>query len=155
MPEVMNDAAEPKATGRTVTSSDVAPARLLAATAQVMGRLSATVKVLTPAASVDTCWPSRRTVTETAPVTCQDTVTSCPTSGLPALHLQEDRRTQLVRPLGEGGVGQPVPGQGQENGGENRYEQAYIHAISFIVRTGDSQPWRGRGHGAVFGVSVY
>ena len=76
IPEVMKDAAEPKVTGRTVISSDVAPARLLAATAQVMGRLSATVKDLSPAASVETCWASRRTLTETAPDTCQDTVTS-------------------------------------------------------------------------------
>ena len=51
MPEVMNEAIEPKVTGRTMISSDVAPARLLAATAQVTGRLSVTVKDLSYTAS--------------------------------------------------------------------------------------------------------
>ena len=46
IPEVMKEAIEPKVTGRTMISSDVAPARLLAATAQVTGRLSVTVKDL-------------------------------------------------------------------------------------------------------------
>ena len=58
MPEVMNEAIEPKVTGRTMISSDVAPARLLAATAQVTGPLSVTVKDLSPAASVETCCPT-------------------------------------------------------------------------------------------------
>ena len=63
-------------------SSDVAPARLLATTAQVTGRMSVTMKDLSPAALVETYCPSRRTLTDTAPDTSQDTETSCPTSGL-------------------------------------------------------------------------
>ena len=37
IPEVMKDAMEPKVTGRTVNSSEVEPARLLASTFQVIG----------------------------------------------------------------------------------------------------------------------
>ena len=82
IPDVMKATQEPKVTGRTVISSELEPPRLLASTRQTTGRLSKMVKEISPAAAVETWTPFRRTLTDTAPVTCQEAVVSCPTSGL-------------------------------------------------------------------------
>ena len=100
-----------------------------------MGCLSATVKDLSLAASVATCCPSRRTLTETTLVTSQDTVTSCPTSGLAGLHVQDNQ------PAG--------PGQGQDSDGGDGGEKAKRHSTIFTGAGRGCQPRRGPGHGAV------
>ena len=69
-------------TGRTVISSELDLPRLLASTRQTTGRLSKMVQETSPAAAVESWVPFRRTLTDTAPVTCQEAVVSCPTAGL-------------------------------------------------------------------------
>ena len=81
-PELMKAAQEPKVTGRTVISSELDPPRLLASTRQTTGRLSKMVQETSPAAAVESWVPFRRTLTDTAPVTCQEAVVSCPTASL-------------------------------------------------------------------------
>ena len=126
-------------TGRTVISSELDPPRLLASTRQTTGRLSKMVQETSPAAAVESWVPFRRTLTDTAPVTCQEAVVLLPK--LPASPAETSSR------IAGGATSGPWARTGPASPGQARARRTAVVAMVAIRRLLTPQFASGAGRG--------